>query len=135
MLKQGKYRRDSGFTIIEVVVVIAIISIMTNLFTNILVSATQIYVDNGIRKTRHIDSRRVMEMATRDLRELNTWTSAASSMVLDFDQVDNFHRTLLFTTYTHYDLLRTRYNISSPTFTYQNETGSGVISITYLTVM
>lgn len=104
--------------------VITLVSIMAGLFTNILVSATQIYVDHGQRKTRHIDSRRAMEMISHDIRELNLWVGSPTATVLEFEHTENFEKVVLWWSDIYYDNFKVKYNLSAPRFTYQNEAGT-----------
>lgn len=132
MTRSPKYKGDSGFTMIEIVVVIALIGVFTNIFSNILVSAMQIYVNHGERKTRHIDARRALEAMSHDLRELNSWTSSPTATTIDFQQTQTYQRSYFFSTYTYYTNLRTGYTVSAPALIHQRDESSDWANQYYL---
>jgi len=117
-------KRDDGFTIMEIVIVIIITGILAGLFGQLLASAMKLYTDHNLRKNAHIDTRRAMENLFHDIREWQLWNASPTSTTINFSHSEKFKRTLLILTYFYYDKIHVAYNYSGGQMTYQRDDGN-----------
>src|SRR3990172_6722209 len=75
---------EAGFTLIEFIVVLVITSIVTALFSQILVTLIQISNSHATRQSGLIDCRRSFDMMTHDVREWNTDVSVPAATLIKF---------------------------------------------------
>jgi prepilin-type N-terminal cleavage/methylation domain-containing protein len=115
---------DSGFTIIELIVVIVITSLLAGVFSQVIVSSVQIYTNHNIRKSSHDDLRRSFDMMVHDLREFdqtNQWVVAPSNTQLLFWKYNCFWADRWYYTGPYYARLRVGYTIGGADLTYRRD--------------
>lgn len=120
MNEQMQLSRDAGFTIFEALAVIVITSILASVLGQVLISAIEISVDHNLRTTAHIDSRRALEMISRDLRE---WKSqnALSANTIDFQKTIVLLKPVGHDNKYYYGDVRTGYSFDSGRLTFQQD--------------
>ena len=123
-ISRQKVTDDSGFTIIELIVVIVITSLLAGVFSQTIVSSVQIYTDHNIRKSSHSDLRRSLDMMVHDLREIdrvNQWVVAPTNTQLLFWKSNRFWADVWYYTGEYYSRLRVGYTISGGNLTYRRD--------------
>ena len=83
-LKLRNLKDETGSTLIEIIVVMAIIALVAGVFGETLVSSIQIYHDHNVRSTLHEDFRRAFDMVSHDIREIDSTYIAISGSQLLF---------------------------------------------------
>jgi len=111
---------DSGFTLIELALVLLLVGILAFMFSEMISAAMDIYADHTQRKTMHIDCRRAYEQVGHDLREFISWQSAPSQSAVDFNRYTRYKAP---NGRIYYAPLRTKYNIAGGRMTFQRSDG------------
>ncbi len=115
---------DSGFTIIELIVVIVITSLLAGVFAQVMVSSVQIFTNHNIRKTSHADFKRSFDMIMHDLREFddqNQWVVAPTNTQLLFWKYNRFWASRWYYTGPYYNRLRVGFTLTGGGLTYRRD--------------
>ena len=111
---------DSGFTIIEVIVVMVLVGILASIFSETITSSMTIYSEQIQRKDTHTDVRRSFDFMAHSLREWTSWQGTPTGTVIDFYRYSRFQGN---NNSIYYGPLREAYSISQQALRYQRDDG------------
>ncbi|MFH0764872.1 MAG: prepilin-type N-terminal cleavage/methylation domain-containing protein [Calditrichota bacterium] len=112
-----KVRSSQGYTLIEIILVIVMTGLIATIFSEVLVSSIQIYTQQNMRKSSHIDARRTYDMLAHDIHEWDAWNGGQTSSRIDFNKASILQNPNNMKMY--YDSLRIGYQFTGSNLTYQ----------------
>ncbi len=113
-------RSDTGFTIIEIIVVMVLVAILASIFAETITSSMTIYSDQIQRKDTHTDVRRSFDFVTHSFREWTSWQGSPTGTLIDFYRYSRFQDN---NSNIYYGPLREAYSISQQALRYQRDDG------------
>lgn len=121
MFKSIELKSDKGFSLFEIILVIMIMGLMSGIVSQILISATQLYVNHNVRKTSHIDIKRTADMFIHDFRCMTSFNGSQTSSNLDFNRMDLVEESYWFQTRYYYTPVRNGYKFVSNQIRFRTE--------------